>query len=412
MSAGRAARRALHVLLGAVVLLPYAGLAWLLSEIVRSGAGAAAATLLAVPAVLVGAGVLVLPGVRELATAAARTLLDPVSELPEPAAATLPGPAAAPGAAGRLRAACWLLFCVACGTVAAAAVLLVIPQAAGLLLAPWEPLPGLPTGAAAWWTPLAGLALLPVAAAVPVLLGGVQARIAPRLLGPTAAERLAAELERSRRRADRQAGQARLARELHDSVGHALTVTTLQAGAAATVLESDPAFVRRALEAIEHTGRAALDDLDHVLGLLRDGDTAAGDPTAGDAPAPGPTALDALLTGARTAGLELSAEVDGVAGLPATVSRELHRLVQEGLTNALRHSGPGPSTLRLGRTGDAVQLRIANPAGVRRRRGRTGTGLAGAAERVALLGGTFGAGPDDDGWWVLHAHLPTGGGGT
>ena len=63
----------------------------------------------------------------------------------------------------------------------------------------------------------------------------------------------------------------RLARELHDSVGHALTVTTLQAGAAARVLDSDPAFVARALDAIAEAGRAALEDLDHVLGLLRDG---------------------------------------------------------------------------------------------------------------------------------------------
>ncbi|BBG03032.1 MULTISPECIES: sensor histidine kinase [Pseudonocardia] len=399
MTAGRAARRALHVLLGAVVLLPYAGLAWLLAGIVASGVGPVAVTLLVGPAVLVGAGVLVLPGVRELATAAARTLLDPApGELPEPAPA--------PGAGGRVRAAGWLLFCVVCGTLGAATVLLVIPQSVGLLSAPWQPLPGLPTGADAWWTPVAGLALLPVAVVVPVLLGGLQARLAPRMLGPTPAERLAAELLRTRERADRQAGRARLARELHDSVGHALTVTTLQAGAAATVLDSDPAFVRRALESIAETGRAALDDLDHVLGVLRDDE---GGGPASSAPVRDLDALDGLLAGARTAGMDLSAEVDSVAGIPATVSRELYRLAQEALTNALRHADPGPVELCLRRGPDGVELRVVNPAGGQGPGTRQGRGLAGAAERVALLGGTLSAAPHG-GRWVLRASLPVQGG--
>ena len=101
-------------------------------------------------------------------------------------------------------------------------------------------------------------------------LGALAATMAPVLLGPSPADRIAALEARERRLAERN----RLARELHDSVGHALTATTLQAGAARAVFDSDPEFARRALAAIEEVGRTAMDDLDHVLGVLRDaGDT-------------------------------------------------------------------------------------------------------------------------------------------
>lgn len=99
-----------------------------------------------------------------------------------------------------------------------------------------------------------------------VVAGALLSRAAPWFLGPSAAERIAAMESEAVKLAERN----RLARELHDSVGHALSVVTLQAGAAGRVLDSDPAFAREALGAIEESARAALEDLDHVLGLLRD----------------------------------------------------------------------------------------------------------------------------------------------
>lgn len=413
-------RRVLHVLLGAVVLLPYLGAGWVLVLTAAGGTGTGAMIGLTVPVVLIAAGVTVLPGVRELLVAAARALLD--AELPvEPPAARVPFTA-------RARAAGWLVLCAAFGAVGATAVLLAVPMTVALVTAPFEHHPPLPSGAAAWWAPPLGLLLVPVTLAVLVAGGGLQARLVGWFLGPDAGQRraaeLAAELAATRRRADRQAERTRLARELHDSVGHALTVTTMQAGAAAEVLDSDPAFARRALEAIADTGRAALDDLDHVLGLLRDDERDAEnddgredeneDGSGGGsrgATAPEPVrdleSLESLLDSVRTAGLDLRSEVDSAAGVPAAVSREVYRLVQEGLTNALRHAGPGPVELRLHRTGSGLELWIANARGRVGRGARRGRGLAGARERSELLGGTLDTGPDGD-RWVLHATFPAG----
>ncbi|MBP2369247.1 sensor histidine kinase [Pseudonocardia parietis] len=392
----RTYRRVLHVLLGAVILLPYLGAGWVLVLTAAGGTGTGAMIGLTVPVVLIAAGVTVLPGVRELLVAAARALLD--ADLPaEPAAARVPFPA-------RIRAAGWLVVCAGLGAVAATAVLFAVPMTVALIATPFEPYPPLPTGTAAWWAPPLALVLVPVTLALLVAAGALQARLVPWFLGPDAGQRRAAELAEelaaARHRADRQAERTRLARELHDSVGHALTVTTMQAGVAAELLGTDPAFVRRALEAIAETGRAALDDLDHVLGLLREDD---------DAPEPvrDLESLGSLLDSARTAGLDLRSEVDSAAGVPAAVSREVYRLVQEGLTNALRHAGPGPVELRLCRTGSGLELRIANARGPVAPHARGGRGLAGARERAALLGGTLTAAADGD-RWVLHAAFPAG----
>ncbi|WP_050802400.1 MULTISPECIES: histidine kinase [unclassified Pseudonocardia] len=397
-AAGRTCRRVLHVLLGAVVLLPYLGAAWVLVRTADGGVGAGAMVGLTVTVVLLAIGVTVLPGVRELLIAAARALLG--VDLPDdPAGSPVP-------LTTRIRAAGWLLVCTALGAVSAAALLVALPVTVALVATPWEQYPPLPTGLAAWWT--APLALLPVPAVLTALAaaGALQARLAPALLGPDPGQRRAAELAeqlaRAHRRADRQAERTRLARELHDSVGHALTVSTMQAAAAAELLSTDPSFVARALDAIATTGRAALDDLDHVLGLLRDD---------GDTPQPvrDLDSLEPLLASARAAGLDLHHDVDPAAGVPAVVSREAYRLAQEGLTNALRHAGPGPVELRLRRSGSGLHLTITNTitaGGDGARERRVGRGLAGARERVALLGGTVRAAPDGD-RWVLHARFPS-----
>ncbi|MBE8516591.1 two-component sensor histidine kinase [Amycolatopsis sp. H6(2020)] len=247
--------------------------------------------------------------------------------------------------------------------------------------------------AGAWTVPVAlvmlVLALLLAAAATPVFRAGATA-----LLGPSAAERAALAERRSAVLAQRN----RLARELHDSIGHTLTTSTIQAAAAADLVEADPAQVRRALGTIEEASRSALEDLDHVLGLLRE------EPAA-KAPTRTLAEVDVLAVRAREAGLDVRLAVTGpVAALPATVSREGYRIVQEGLTNALRHAGPGAVDVRVEAGPDRLGIAVVNALpGDGPRTGRHG--LAGLAERVEALRGELDAGPDGQ-QWRLRASIP------
>ncbi len=238
------------------------------------------------------------------------------------------------------------------------------------------------------------LALTGTAAATGALL----ARQAPRLLGPDPADRLAA----AERRAAEAESRNRLARELHDSVGHALSAVTLQAGAARRVLRAedpDPEFVREALTAIEETTRRTVGELDRALGLLRRGEEVA------EGVGPGLDALEALVRGA---GARVALTVDGdPEPVPEAVSREAYRIVQEGLTNAARHARGAPVAVRLGvRTGE-VEIVVENPLPERPpvARPHGGHGLPGIAERARLLGGTADAGPAD-GVWRLAVRIP------
>jgi signal transduction histidine kinase len=221
--------------------------------------------------------------------------------------------------------------------------------------------------------------------------------MAPALLGPSPSERIAALEAQAGQLAERN----RLARELHDSVGHALAVTTLQAAAAQRLLDTDPGFVRTALAAIEEAGRGAAEELDHVIGLLREQDRGR--------PAPPPTLadLDRLVADARAAGLELDVDVGGaVDQAPAAVSREGYRIVQEGLTNAVRHGGWAPVSLRLAVAGRTLEIELTNPLRPGAP-GGGGRGLDGMRERVDLLGGRMTAGADGAVWRVA-VRLPTG----
>ena len=175
-----------------------------------------------------------------------------------------------------------------------------------------------------WWTVPAVVATLLVV----VILGRLLAALAPVLLGPSYAERLAAVAARATER-------NRIARELHDSIGHALSLVTVQASAARKVIGHDPGFAEQALGTIENTSRRAMADLDHMLGLLRD------DPRRPRATTPVPhlDSLDELIDAARSAGLTVQVSRSGaLSDLPVLVSREAYRVVQEGLTNALKHA--------------------------------------------------------------------------
>ncbi|MEW2572198.1 histidine kinase [Streptomyces sp. NPDC047070] len=257
--------------------------------------------------------------------------------------------------------------------------------------------PFLPVPHAHWaYALLAPLPLIALYGAF-IGLGTLITVLACRLLGPSAAERVAALEERTEQLLER----TRIARELHDSIGHALTVAVVQAGAARAA--GDPEFTDRALLAIEDTGRAALEDLERVLGVLRESrGPASGRPTLVEA--------DRLLESARGSGAKIDAELTGaLETVPGPVSREGYRILQECLTNVLRHAGSVPVRVRVAVEERTLSLEVRNPltaeipggpgSGVR------GSGLRGIRERAALLGGRARTGPDD-GDWQVHVELP------
>lgn len=227
-------------------------------------------------------------------------------------------------------------------------------------------------------------------------LGELVTAVARHLLGPSPTERLAALEARTEQLLER----TRIARELHDSIGHALTVAVVQAGAARAA--GDPAFTDRALGAIEETGRAALEDLERVLGVLREARRPVSSrPTLTDA--------DRLLESARASGAKVDAEVTGpVDTVPGPISREGYRILQESLTNALRHAGAVPVRVRIRVADGTLLLEVRNPLpGDVPGPGR-GSGLRGIRERAALLGGRARTGPDG-GDWAVRVELPLAG---
>ncbi|MFI0264527.1 sensor histidine kinase [Streptomyces sp. NPDC017056] len=420
-------RRWVHLVLGGALLMPFYFLMAVVTPVFFGGANAftefpwqfvAFGTALPVAALCA----LLLPPLRTLETTAARSLCG----LPAGAAAELAEEPADSWAARR-RTALWFVAHCAAGGIISGLTLAGTPPALMMLLLPLaDPLRHEEMG----WPrmdgvlgPLAGLALLALVLATIWLCGRLLARWAPALLGRTPADRLAA----AERRAADLASRNRLARELHDSVGHALSAVTLQASAARRVLDADPEFARQALAAIEETTRDAVAELDAVLGLLRED----GDPR-GTAPAPSLDGLDGLLDRTRAAGLRVEAAVDdGCGRLPPLVSREAYRVVQEGLSNVLRHAGAVPVRLRIALGADALTITMENPMGdtgsmgdlgdmgdaamdaeaatrvdaAGRARPGGGRGLRGIAERARLLGGEARA-AGEDGVWRLTVRLP------
>lgn len=382
-----------YVLVGAVVVGPLTGSRQVFSELPLQLASFA----LGLP--LAALTALLFPLARTLEAAAARALCGLAPD------ALDQGPARTPAARGRTAA--WLTLHLGFGGIVAGMSLAVPPLALVLIVLPvpavlGDARLGLPEVLASSWAlplcPPAGAALLLALAGCAAGCGTLLARWAPALLGPTPEDRLAA----AEARAADLAVRNRLARELHDSVGHALSAVTLQAGAARRVLDTDPEFVREALAAIEDTTRRTVGELDAVLGVLRDGDT------PGTAPAPTLAAdLDGLVRRTRAGGQRVTATVTtDPAALPPLVSREAYRIVQEGLSNALRHAAGEPVAVRIDRAGGRLEITVENPlgaAGVSRPGG--GHGLRGIADRVRLLGGECRAGASG-GTWRLHVRLP------
>ena len=193
----------------------------------------------------------------------------------------------------------------------------------------------------------------------------------------------------------------RIARELHDVIGHTLTVSLLHVQSARLAVEHDPADAARALAEAERLGRECLAEVRTTVGMLREDDIARG--PAGGAPLPGVEGLPALVEQFRSAGADVTLTVEGdTGGLPATTGLAVYRIAQEALTNAVKHAPRSPTDVRLTVAPGEVTL----TADSRAVPGHgTGLGVVSMRERAESVGGTCQAGPGGRGW-VVRATLP------
>ena len=221
-------------------------------------------------------------------------------------------------------------------------------------------------------------------------------------------EERAAQLEREREERATQAvaqERARIARELHDVVAHHVSVMVVQAAGARRVLEKDPALARDALEAVEQAGRTALGEMRRMLEVLRADE-------AGIGPQPGLGDLDRLVGQVREAGLPVELAIEGRdRTLPAGMDLAAYRIVQEALTNTVKHAGRATARVTVRFENDALDIEVSDDgrgaaAPLLERTVEGGHGLIGMSERVALYGGELETGPVFPGGYRVHARLP------
>jgi signal transduction histidine kinase len=210
-----------------------------------------------------------------------------------------------------------------------------------------------------------------------------------------------------RRQRDERAAHAvaderqRIARELHDVVAHAISVIVLQSRGGRRVLDDDPAAAREAFDNIERTSTEALEEMRRLLGLLRaDGEPALlAQPTL--------ARVEALAEELRASGLPVDVAVEGdPAPLPPGVDVSAYRIVQEALTNALKHAGPARALVRVAYEPGAVRVEVIDDGAGSGNGGGSGHGLVGIRERVAIVGGELEAGPRAAGGYAVSARLP------
>jgi len=272
---------------------------------------------------------------------------------------------------------------------------------------PWTAAAAAALVAAQWVADGFSVHLLPVALLLLVTpkLAGDAARARRLRLETLEARVRLAEQETLRRVAEE---RLRIAREVHDVVGHGLATITLRAGVADRLAEKDPAEVRAALRAIRDVSRESLAELSALLGVLR---RESGDEPDERSPTPDLDALPRLIDGLRDAGMavELEVRANGGASVPEVVGAAGYRIVQEALTNVARHAGPGArARVRLVRRAAAVELEVRDDG-----RGATGgvqpgSGMTGMRERATALGGEFEAGDAPGGGFRVWASLPAG----
>lgn len=193
----------------------------------------------------------------------------------------------------------------------------------------------------------------------------------------------------------------RIAREVHDVVAHAMVAINVQAGVGAHLLDQDPEQAREALRHIKQTSGDALNDLRATLGVLRDPGQEA--PVG---PATGLDDLDDVAAQLRAAGVAVTVDVDKVGAIPSPVHSASYRIVQEALTNVLRHAHATQASVVVRADGDAVSIVVADDGTGPGGDGGAGAGVRGMRERATALGGTLDAGPDPEGGWHVKAWLP------
>jgi signal transduction histidine kinase len=215
-------------------------------------------------------------------------------------------------------------------------------------------------------------------------------------------ESKAERLEREREQNARQAAadeQARIARELHDVIAHNVSVMVVQAAAAGDVFDSQPEKAREALGSIEHTGREALTELRRLLGAVRTDD--------GKVPQPGLERLPALLDQVRAAGLMVDLATEGEQRqLPVGVDLSAYRIVQEALTNTLKHANARHAEVVLRYSDEELAIDVRDDGRGLTNNGDQGQGLIGMRERVALYDGDLAAGPRAEGGFAVSARFP------
>lgn len=222
-------------------------------------------------------------------------------------------------------------------------------------------------------------------------------------------QRRFAELERAQEAATRRAVEverARIAAELHDVVTHNVSVMVIQTGAARKVMDAEPELARRAMLAVEASGRAAMSELRHVMGLL-----SPSEPERPDVPDPQPGLgrLDALVERVRAAGTDVAVSVSPPPGpLPPGVDLAAYRVVQEALTNTIKHAAGASATVGIGHDGDRLTIEVTDTGGAPGADARLGNGrgLIGLRERLAVYGGTLESGRTDGGGFRVTARVP------
>lgn len=194
-----------------------------------------------------------------------------------------------------------------------------------------------------------------------------------------------------------------IAREMHDVVGHSLAVISLQAGVAEHLLESRPEQVRAAITAIRQVSKQALSELRDELALLR----GSGDGLVERAPTPGLDALPSLVARMREAGMPVHLDVDGDAsGVPDFVGSAAYRIVQESLTNVVRHAANAETNVSARVGADQVEVEVVDRGPGMHNGASPGDGIAGMRDRAGALGGTFSAGNRTGGGFRVWAALP------
>ncbi|WP_256838959.1 sensor histidine kinase [Ornithinimicrobium faecis] len=395
---GRWTRGLLHLLVGGACAALVAWLTFGFSMTIVTTQGSVRlvmATLVALVGVIVVA-LLLAPPVRAAEVGLASTLL----EVP------LTRPADSSSWESRRRGLLWAVIVILLGGTSLLALLWCVPQGLVLLVATvndgvGESLPEVLRSLPAVAVGALGLALLLLGTLGQVVLVALLRALAPRVLGPTSGDLLLlAEEDRARLLRSHE-----LARELHDSIGHSLTAIGVQAEAGARVASRDPAFAQRALEQISKATRAAVSELDEVLGSLREGTRVDGPPLD---PAPSLAPIADLLGDLGPQGRSTITCDDAIGDVGAEAARTAYRVVQEALTNVHRH-GSGEARGRVQVEDGRIEILVENPVlgeGTARAGGR---GLVGMRERLTLAGGTLVAGPvslDGRPWWRLEASLP------